>query len=774
MKIALAMIVKGSPEEAEVLNRCLDNIIPYVDKAFVTATYKKDKKEIGDVVDVAEFYGAQVSDFKWQNDFAAARNFNFSQVPKDYDYILWLDADDILQNAWRLQEIIKENSTVDAFAFWYYYDIDSHNNPTVVHKKTQLVRNDGSVEWIGKLHEDFKENRSLNVKFVEGIERVHLTTNDRVRVAQERNVDISKEEAKANPNDPRVYFNLANSYFGAGKYKEAKTTYQKFLEESQSEEEKYVVHQRLSSVHYVLGNKNEAIEHLQLSIGMSPDLPDSYNLLGKLYFDYGMMDNAEKYLLLGLAMKPKYHAMIVYNPRDYDYNPMMALAKVYFNKARPDYALPLLKGCLKIYPNDDHVKGLVREMEVEQERLVNVLNVIQRLEGVTDKMEIMAEINLLPADLQAHPAICRIRNEHFVKTESTGKDIAYYCGQTTHTWNPDLFETEGFGGSEEAVINLAKQWAKLGYNVTVFNSCGLSVMERDGVTYKPFWYYNAKDKYDYTVLWRSPILANYELNTGKIFVDMHDVIPEGEFNEARMKRIDRIFVKTHAHRALFPNIPDHKFAVVPNGIDLGLFTQDVQKDPMMLVNTSSPDRSMDVLPRLFKEIKKRVPGARMVWAYGWTNFDNSFSGNKEKMAWKEKIIAEMQEAGIEDMGRLSQRECAKLYLEGSILAYPSEFYEIDCISVRKSQACGCVPVTTDFAAFAESNRFGVQVPSSKKIDNWCLPYQESFGISEKKTQKAWVDAVVDKLQKPLSTEKMKEWSKKFDWEIIAEQWSELF
>jgi tetratricopeptide (TPR) repeat protein len=115
---------------------------------------------------------------------------------------------------------------------------------------------------------------------------------------------------------------------------------------------------------------------------MKPDAPDSYNQLGYLYFEYDMLDKAERYLLLGLVTKPKYHDMIVYNPRDYDYNPMMALAKVYFNKSRPDYALPLLKGCLQIYPKDEHIKGLVHDMEKEVKRLEKVIEVSKRIEDL--------------------------------------------------------------------------------------------------------------------------------------------------------------------------------------------------------------------------------------------------------------------------------------------------------------------------------------------------------------------------------------------------------
>ena len=366
--------------------------------------------------------------------------------------------------------------------------------------------------------------------------------------------------------------------------------------------------------------------------------------------------------------------------------------------------------------------------------------------------------------------MCWFRNKSFIKEESSGKDLIIYCYPTKDEWNPELFEKKGFGGSEEAVIHLSRELAELGWNVTVYNNCG-KPRKYGNVEYKPFWMWNYRDKQDVAIIWRSPKALDYDINADKIIIDVHDTVPEGEFNEKRLAKIDKIFVKTQFHRSLYPNIPDEKFAIVPNGIDLSLFEEEIEKDQYLMVNTSSPDRSMGVLPELFERVKKEVPEARLVWVYGWNIFDIAHADSSVRMEWKENTQEAIKHAGIEDKGRVTQKEAAELYKKANILAYPSEFAEIDCISVKKAQAAGCIPITTDFGALDESVQHGVKIHSSKDKDTWCKPNQFDFSLEGEKEKDEWVKACVKQLQTPIEDRsEMKEWTKKFSWDKIAKLW----
>ena len=154
MKLALAMIVKGTDEEAEVLKGALGSVASSVDGIFITLTQENKK-----VREVADLFDATVSFYEWDYHFGKARAFNFIQVPKEYDYIMWMDADDMIRNPEKIKPTLEANPDVDLWQMDYLYDFDERKMPIIVHIRTQIIKNNGCVSWVGALHEGFKENR---------------------------------------------------------------------------------------------------------------------------------------------------------------------------------------------------------------------------------------------------------------------------------------------------------------------------------------------------------------------------------------------------------------------------------------------------------------------------------------------------------------------------------------------------------------------------------------------------------------------------------------
>lgn len=768
MKIALSIICKASDSEAEVLAKCLASFGPVVDKVFLTITGENQKCE-----EVGKLFNAEISHFEWCNDFSKARNFALSQIPKEYDYWMWADADDAGEGLENLRKTIEEHPETDAFIFNYLYGFDEWKNPVVVHMKTRVLRNDGCVEWRGRLHEDFHNFRELNAKFVEGIQWIHNTNGERADGSAQRNVEIAKEMAEAEPNDPRSYWNLGNALKAAGQDKEALETFNLFLNRTQSEEEKYVALCRVAEIYVNIKDNFKALDTIRLAIGIRPTYPDAYITCAKILCQLKRFQDAKEQVMMSLQLEPPYRKIIVFNPRDYDLEPLKLLAHIYMNLDLPQLALEALKACEQIVPKDEKLKGLIAMIEKEAEKSDKIIELVSKLKDADDET-ILKEIEGLDPDYRSHPAICNLRNTRLIKKESSGKDVVFYCGFTEDQWHPEIAAKRGIGGSEEAVIHITKRLAKAGYNVTVYNNCGYKTLLFDGVTYKPFWEWNYRDKQDVVVLWRSPKALEYEINADKIFLDLHDVIPDGEFTEKRLARLTKVFVKSQAHKILFPSIPEDKFVVVQNGIEWDKFQTGEERDPFLILNTSSPDRSLKTLLNAFKEVKKRVPEAKLKWAYGWGVWDSVFSGENVREAWKTEVTGLGNSIeGFEALGRIGHEEIAKLYQKASVFAYPTAFYEIDCISARKAQAAGAVPVVTDFAALDETVQYGTKIKVDKEKENWGKPYQFDFGLQDDRAVQEWIDACVQELtnrRDEAYIKEMRDWTKKFDWEAIADTW----
>jgi len=114
--ISLCMIVKN---EEEVLGRCLQSVKHIVDEIIIVDTGSTD-----DTKEIAKKFEAKIFDFEWCNDFSKARNYCFSLANKDY--ILWIDADDVMEEKEQLKlSKLKESLSeeIDAVSMPYILSV---------------------------------------------------------------------------------------------------------------------------------------------------------------------------------------------------------------------------------------------------------------------------------------------------------------------------------------------------------------------------------------------------------------------------------------------------------------------------------------------------------------------------------------------------------------------------------------------------------------------------------------------------------------------------
>ena len=143
--LSLCMIVKN---EERYIGKCLESMKDIADEIIIVDTGSTDKTKA-----IVRKYTDKIYDFKWINDFAAARNYSFSKATKDY--VMWLDADDVILKEDREKLKVLKNSLniIDKpISMTYDYAVNNQGVVTLSLTRTRIVKR-GTYKWEGFVHE---------------------------------------------------------------------------------------------------------------------------------------------------------------------------------------------------------------------------------------------------------------------------------------------------------------------------------------------------------------------------------------------------------------------------------------------------------------------------------------------------------------------------------------------------------------------------------------------------------------------------------------------
>jgi glycosyltransferase involved in cell wall biosynthesis len=216
ISISLCMIVNN---EEDSIDRCLSSVQDIVDEIIIVDTGSTDRTK-----EIVCKYTHQIFEFEWLDDFAAARNFAFSCATKDY--ILWLDADDVLKDEDRKKFIdLKEmlDRSVDSVTMNYHLAFDEFGNVTSCIRRNRLVKKENHFKWIGAVHEYLEVwGNILNSDVAITHCSIHHDSDRNLRIYEARL--LRGEEFS-----PRDLFYFANELVDHGMYEQAICYYEKFL-----------------------------------------------------------------------------------------------------------------------------------------------------------------------------------------------------------------------------------------------------------------------------------------------------------------------------------------------------------------------------------------------------------------------------------------------------------------------------------------------------------------------------------------------------------------
>lgn len=379
--------------------------------------------------------------------------------------------------------------------------------------------------------------------------------------------------------------------------------------------------------------------------------------------------------------------------------------------------------------------------------------------------------------------------------QSSLYDIVYYAGTMSIVWDPT---STALGGSEQAVVQLAKAWAVAGKKVAVYgdldlpnapprNTTHVLLGERistcyespEGVHYYHFSQFHPWQTFNTLIIWRlygtAPImnLAPGIVKAKHVLIDIHDNVQQHyEIIQSNLDKMAKqsntvIMFKSVHHAKVYQQITNTQplaqkhYAMIPNGIQIPVFLTPQapvpKRDPFRFCYASAYNRGIiPILYNIWPIIQKLEPKSELHIYYG---IDKSNPGTKQLQEEFNKALA--QSTNVCDHGRQTLEVVAREKHYATFQLYLCDSHEeIDCISVRESLVAGCIPILLNHGVFQERDGFKVQGNMYDAIScmNIAMQIYQFMSNGERVSQ---------------LREKLKSSPTILDWKAVAHQWLEI-
>lgn len=587
MKLACSIIVKDD-SELQNLQNCLRSVVPYFNTVLVVAN--------GEGVSGIQAYCATLSNVvymykKWENDFSAIRNYSFNELSKidDFDYLFWIDTDDVLVGGESLLNVAntakKQAFDVVFLTYWYGCTFDDKGqllSVDVEHMRERLIR-PKSITWKGRLHEtpvpvENSKHKYTSVKYSKEypVAVMHTSTNDIAQTKMQRNKDILEiqleEERKTSTADPRTLLYLMKIYADLNDeklWKKAIEMGEEYMKKSGWDQERGSCLVIMGRMYQQFGRNTEALEKYHEAIKEYPYMPEAYLYVAHLYYDLKEYNKARHWLDLALSMSlPEISSDIVHisKLKVMSANLKMRLA---YNvdkdiKQSVEYAQILHKAD----PTKDNEEMLyyLTDLNNLNTACEHAHALLKYLYDIDDRKSIQKVLDGLPSAITNQKFAINIRKLITVPRRWKENEIAFYVnfnGPALEKWDGNSV-AKGLGGSETMAVQLAESLAKKGYKVTIYGDPNKQI-EINGVTYVPYYYFNSADYFNIFIQWRHWFLAD-QVKAKKFYVDLHDVFTTVDLTKGQMNAIDMFMVKSQAHKDLASKEMLPKFTIIPNAI----------------------------------------------------------------------------------------------------------------------------------------------------------------------------------------------------------------
>lgn len=308
--LSLCLIVKN---EEKYIEECVKSFGNTVSELIVVDTGSTDK-----TIEIAKKLGAKVFDFKWMDDFSAARNFATDHATGDW--IMVVDADERLApgNQEKLLEALNDKSVLGYNIPIYTYSNDKHAafwHPSekakpfegfLITKAIRLFQNYKDVRYRFAIHESVIDSiKEAKGQIKEAPFFFHHHTcergNESLKGKKDYYIRLSKNDALKYPNSSKPFYEMGVMHYEYGELEEAKAA---FIQAAKNDSNHFNPYYYLGEIALRQNHLDEAKSFFEKDLGLHPNNPDSFFGLGKTLVKLNSPD-AKKYLHKALLLNPK-------------------------------------------------------------------------------------------------------------------------------------------------------------------------------------------------------------------------------------------------------------------------------------------------------------------------------------------------------------------------------------------------------------------------------------------------------------------------------------
>jgi len=354
-QLSLCMIVR---DEERNLPGCLDSAAGAMDEIVIVDTGSADR-----TAEIAGRYTDRIFTFNWIDDFAAARNFSYSKATKDF--IMWLDADDIItpenyDKLLRLKPFL--TGDVDYVLAQYRTHYNDDGSASMIFPKVRISRRAMDLRWYGAVHENLEiRGKGLSVDLY--VDHKHKDP----RESHERDMRILKKEIDSGRTDYHIYLFYGLARYYEGHWDEAERYFNMLIDAGQTKAfdpvEMFVA---LHCIYKARGDFARAKAVLVDNEGLMSDKSEYYCCLGLFYLECeDDPGTACRLYEKALTCRGTFLKADILGQRDPDYYyhiPYGLLGKAYVRLREPETALTYFERALA-YKKTDEVERLIYKLK---------------------------------------------------------------------------------------------------------------------------------------------------------------------------------------------------------------------------------------------------------------------------------------------------------------------------------------------------------------------------------------------------------------------------